>query len=350
MKYILIALSIALLVGAVGVLKLQHPQETDVNSSVANQLEDEGGPFEQLNPLSIASLRNGNYPGSDLRVEETLASGSNYQRYIVSYLSEGHKIYALLTIPNGTKPASGWPVVIFNHGYIPPAQYRTTERYVAYVDGFARSGYIVLRSDYRGHGNSEGVAQGGYGNNDYTIDILNAVASIKKHPDADVNRIGMWGHSMGGHITLRAMVVNPEIKAGVIWGGVVASYPDLISRWRRGNRPSPTPATSLTPSRRWRQLLVEQFGDPTSNPDFWNSISANTYLADLGGPIQLHHGVLDESVPVEFSEILHQQMKDAGKVSGLFTYPGDDHDITTNFGTAMRRSIAFFDEHVKNLK
>jgi predicted acyl esterase len=41
---------------------------------------------------------------------------------------------------------------------IPPAQYRTTERYIAYVDWLARSGYIVFRIDYRGNDRSEGVA------------------------------------------------------------------------------------------------------------------------------------------------------------------------------------------------
>src|SRR3989344_2055957 len=95
--------------------------------------------------LSIESLRLGDYPGSDLVIEQTLTPGSNYQRYIVSYRSEGLKIYALLTIPNGKKPKNGWSVIIFTHGYIPPTQYRTTERYIAYTDGFSRNGYIVFR-------------------------------------------------------------------------------------------------------------------------------------------------------------------------------------------------------------
>ena len=52
-------------------------------------------------------------------------------------------------------------MIVFNHGYIPPAEYRTTERYVAYVDGFARNGYIVFRPDYRGHDQSEGECVAG---------------------------------------------------------------------------------------------------------------------------------------------------------------------------------------------
>ena len=178
-------------------------------------------------------MREQAYPGSDIVIEQKLQPGANYQRYRASYLSEGLKQYALLTVPNGTPPATGWPAIIFNHGYIPPEQYRTTERYVAYVDGFARNGYVVFRPDYRGHDQSEGNASGGYGSPDYTIDVLNALSSVKQYAAVDPERIGMWGHSMGGHITLRSMVTTQDIKAGVIWAGVVASYPDLMSRWRR---------------------------------------------------------------------------------------------------------------------
>jgi uncharacterized protein len=311
--------------------------------------EDGGGLKETIHPLSIQSIKDGEHPGSDIVIEQTLAPGSNYQRYIASYKSEGLKIYALLTVPSGKKPEAGWPVVIFNHGFIPPAQYRTTERYIAYTDAFSRAGYIVFRSDYRGHGNSEGQGNS-YGSNGYTIDVLNAVSSIKKYNDADATRIGMWGHSMGGHITLRSMVASRDIKAGVIWAGVVASYPDLLSKWRRGNTaanstPSPFPTNSSRGG--WRQGFIEQYGTPEENPEFWNSISANSYLSEISGPLQLHHGTADHSVPHEFSETLAEQMKKVGKEVELYIYPGDEHDIPDNFGIAMRRSVEFFDKYLK---
>src|SRR3990167_466352 len=84
--------------------------------------------------LTIAYLRSLKFPGSTLVIEETLAPGANYTRYIVSYRSQGLKIYGLLTVPTGGPPEEGWPAIVFNHGYIPPAQYKTTERYVAYLD------------------------------------------------------------------------------------------------------------------------------------------------------------------------------------------------------------------------
>ncbi len=299
-------------------------------------------------PLMIEVMRQQSYPGSELTFEETLEPSANYDRYIVSYLSEGNKIYALLTIPWGEKPAAGWPIIIFNHGYIPPDEYRTTERYMDYVDGFARNGYIVFRSDYRGHGNSEGTAEGGYGSPAYTIDVLNGLAAVKSFPDADPERIGMWGHSMGGYITLRAMVVSDEIDAGVIWGGVVASYPDLFERWRRraGDGPTPTPNPTSTRGR-WRVSLIETYGAPEENPTFWASISSNTYVSDLSGPLQLHHSTTDDSVPVEFSEILYEQVQAVGKPVELYLYEGDNHNIYANFYTAMQRSVDFFDRYVK---
>lgn len=292
-------------------------------------------------PLQIDAMRARGYLGSDIVIEATLDPGSNYSRYYVSYLSEGLKIYALMTIPSGERPSTGWPVVIFNHGYIPPRVYRTTERYIAYVDLIARSGYIVFKSDYRGHDRSEGAAGGVYTGPNYSIDVLNAVASVKRYPDADPNRIGMWGHSMGGYITLRSMVVSQDIKVGVIWAGVVAPYPDLFTRWNAGARiTAPSPGS-------WVYSLQQTYGSAEENPEFWKSISANGYVRDLNRPIQLHHGTADHDVPFEFSQMLYDEMLEANQVVEFYTYEGDNHNISNYFSLAMQRSIEFFDRYLK---
>jgi dipeptidyl aminopeptidase/acylaminoacyl peptidase len=253
------------------------------------------------------------------------------------------RIYALLTVPYGDPPATGWPAIVFNHGYIPPAEYRTTERYVAYVDHLARHRYIVFRPDYRGHDQSEGVAGGAYSSPDYVVDVLNAVAAVRAFPQADPSRVGMWGHSMGGYITLRSMVIDPGLRAGVIWAGVVGSYTDLATRWR----PTPTPGGTPVPPRGWRFGLTQEFGSPVENPAFWASISANSYLEDLSGPIQLHHGTADTSVPLAFSETLYEQIQAAGGVAELHVYPGADHNLAQPFSVAMQRTIEFFDLYLK---
>jgi uncharacterized protein len=320
--------------------------------------ENAGGLINQPNPLSIDYMRKQEYPGSDITIEQTLPDGSNYSRYITSYKSDGLKIYALLTIPKGEKPKTGWPVIIFNHGYIPPAQYRTTERYIAYTDAFSRNGYIVFKSDYRGHGNSEGKADYPEYSPSYTIDILNAISSIKKLKDpltetgqvVDINKIGMWGHSMGGTVTLRAMIVSKDIKAADIWAGVVGTYADLAENHHGGNtnrfHPSPIPGEPTRPPN-GRNLLAQQYGDIKKNPAFWASIDPMSYLKDLTAPIQIQHGTADNEVPYILSQKLDTTLKNANKTVTFYSYPGDDHNLSNNLDTALQRSVDFFDKYLK---
>ena len=311
-------------------------------------------------PLSIEYMRKQQYPGSDIVIEQTLSPGSNYDRYIASYKSDGFKIYALFTVPQESpstssglkKPKNGWPVIIFNHGYIPPDQYVTTERYIAYTDAFSRNGYIVFKSDYRGNGKSEGTPEGAYYSPAYTIDVLNALASVKKYKDADPSKIGIWGHSMGGAITLRSLVVSKDIKVAVIWAGVVASYYDLANNWHHPtlNNPTPVPLSergqvALRPG---RQQLIAQYGSFDANPQFWQSIAPISYVKDIAAPVQIHHGTADEEVPLLFSQKLDDALKQAGKTVEFYTYEGDNHNLSNNLGLALQRSVAFFDKYLKN--
>ena len=304
-------------------------------------------PTPTLHPMDIRAARLTPYPGSEIVIEDTLEPGSNYFRYYAYYYSEGLKIYGLLTVPLAEMPQAGYPAIVFNHGYIPPDVYRTTQRYIAYVDNLAKSGYIVFRIDYRGHDRSEGEARGAYSDPGFLADVLNAVAALQQHPLVDPQRIGMWGHSMGGYLTLRAMTVSPDIRAGVIWSGVVASYPDLLCCWRR-SQPFPTPTPDPTRgSRGWRSW-TELYGSPEQNPEFWNSISANAYLSEISGPLQLHHGTGDEDVPYEFSLNLYQEMLQLSLPVEYYQYEGDNHDLANFFSLAMTRTLEFYDRYLKN--
>jgi dipeptidyl aminopeptidase/acylaminoacyl peptidase len=296
-------------------------------------------------------MREQSYPGSEIVIEETLTPGSNYNRYVASYQSEGLTLYGLLTVPRGERPESGWPIIVFNHGYIPPDQYRTTERYGAYQDAFARNGYITMKPDYRGHGDSEGSPSGGSRGAGYTIDVLNAVSSLQRYPDADPARVGMWGHSMGGGITLRAMVVVDDINAGVLWAGTVATYAETFEarpRWV-GAQPTLTPGPDGTPPAQLPRIGLFAYGTFDENPEFWAAIDPLSYLSDLSGPLQIHHATGDQSVPVVFSESFYARLQAAGQPAELYIYEGDNHNISANFGTAAQRSVDFFDRHVKGV-
>ena len=309
-------------------------------------------------PLSIAYMRSQTYPGSDLKIEQTLESDNSYTQYIASYMSDTFKVYGLLTIPKGTKPTNGWPVIIFNHGYIPPNKYKTTERYELYVHAMASDGYIVFKPDYRGNGNSEGSPNSTYFAPDYTIDLLNAIATLKKYPDANPEKIGLWGHSDGGNAILRTLVVDTkDIKAAVIWGGVVAPYKTLTTNWQRFV-PYHQGFADLAIENNNMSNMIATYGTPKKNPTFWNSIDPMSYLADITTPIQLDVGAKDEEVPTFFSYDLRVTLKNLGKPAAYYSYAERNHNIgfpilpsgvhlSIPYAPAMQNTLNFFDTYLK---
>lgn len=289
------------------------------------------------NPLAIAAMRAKKYPGSDIKIEESLPDGVNYHQYIASYMSDGNKIYGLLTVPEGDAPKGGWPAVVFLHGYIAPNVYRTTERYVQYVADITMSGYIVFKIDYRGNGSSEGKPESAYYAPGYTSDVLNATASLKRFKNVNPQKMGLWGHSMGGALAQRALVVAPQdFKAAVIWGGVVGTFAD----WYKER--------NISYTRSGAQNLIKKYGVPVATSSFWQAVDPALNVKDVTAPVQLHYGTVDESVPPQLSKDYAGELKRAGKYVEIYGYPDGDHNISSpNYEIAMARTVKFFDKYLK---
>ena len=303
-------------------------------------------PFAVGNELTIDALLARTIEGSDLIIEEQLEDGANYTRYIASYLSEGNKIYGLLTVPYGEPPEGGFKAIVFNHGYIPPNRYRTTERYVAYVDALARSGFVVFKIDLRGFGNSEGEPTGTYFSPAYTIDAIAALKSLQTLDYVDPEGIGMWGHSMAGNLVLRAMLVEPAIAAGVIWAGAVFSYDDFVRYSITDPSYNPTAATNLS-SRQAGQQIQEVYGPPDTTVPFWKAVSLTEHIDLLKAPLQLHHALDDSVVDARYSADLAAVLNAAGKMHEYYQYENGGHNIgAPAFDEAMRRTIEFFQKHL----
>ncbi|MFA6973292.1 MAG: alpha/beta fold hydrolase [Parcubacteria group bacterium] len=299
--------------------------------------ENPAPPKGAPHPDSLPVLMAKDFQGHALQLEKVLDKNEAYTRYYITYRSEGLKISGILNVPVGAGP---FPVLLLNHGFIEPAFYKNGQGLKREQDYFARRGYAVLHSDYRNYAASDSDPD-----NDtkprtgYTEDVINAIYAIKNSDlqSLDKERIGMLGHSMGGGITLNVMVVKPElVKAFVLLAPINADYKENFDRWV-------APEMSDI-----AQKTLAKYGTFETNPEFWKTVSAENYFANITSPILLHQGALDQDVPVEWSQELNDNLKKAAKAVTYYEYPNEPHTFINAQAQVMQRSLEFFDTHVKN--
>lgn len=282
----------------------------------------------------IETLRQTPAQGRNFKVDRVLSRNSAYQKFLVSYESADFKISGVMNVPLGDPSSGGWPVIILNHGLIHPSVYFPGRGSRREQDFFARRGYATIHPDYRGLGFSS-PAPYPISEHDfyvgYTEDVTNLIDALKKLNSSllDVQRIGMWGHSMGGGIAARVMVLRPEVRAFVLFAPLSAEVEDNFYEL-------PKKETAR---------LRKVYGSESA--EAYKKMSPLTYFADISSPVQLNHGDADADVPIEFSEKMFAALKQYNKKAEFFTYPGEGHEFGEGWALAAERALQFFDRYVK---
>lgn len=305
-------------------------------------VNDQKTAFEDM---TVPYLRNRDYTGK-IQGREVLSENDLYTSYLTSYSSDGLKINALLTIPKTEAPKDGFSAVVFVHGYIPPGTYETNgQSYSKYVDYLASRGLVVFKIDLRGHGESQGVAGGGYYGSDYVVDTLNAYNALQTSGLVNPKKIGLWGHSMAGNILLRCAVIKKDIPAVVIWAGAVYSYTDQQKYGINDSSFRPSGITSKQMERRKR--IFEKYGRPSAGSPFWQKVAPTTFLPDLKGAIQIHHAQDDNVVNIGYSRDLVKLLDKTSVKNEYFEYQSGGHNISgESFDQAMQRTVDFYKKYL----
>lgn len=315
------------------------PNATDIDLKKITDVKNTPTPFP-FQEMTIPYLRSREYKNTLSELNQATET-STYTGYLTSFDSDGFSVNGYLTIPKGEEPEGGWPAVVFVHGYIPPASYRTLENYSQHVDFLAKSGFVVFKIDLRGHGQSEGEPGGGYYSGDYIIDTLNAKSALQESSFVNPEKIGFWGHSMAGNVVSRAMASSPDTPAVAIWAGAVYTYEDFSEFSIEDNSYQPPPADS--PARAKRNEMFELYGQFDPNSEFWRQVPMTNYLKEIKGVISLNHARDDNVVSIEYSRNLAEILKENSVRFELNEYAGGGHNITGSyFNEAMQNTVEFF--------
>jgi dienelactone hydrolase len=330
-------------------------------------------------PYTIAGLREHDFRGGKIKVGDQIKETDIYTSYQIEYPSDGLTITGVMQVPkSGVEP---FPVIVMNHGFFNRGVYNSGDGTDRAAEFLNRRGYLTLSSDYRSWGGSESGHSLFYSG--LVIDVINLVKAIPSIPEADPERIGMWGHSMGGGVTLKVLAIEPfvlrlrspsipfraqagsgsprsrTIKAAILYSTVSADDADIIDRWGPGcigdiaagerlygcNSSDVLPL-DLPPG------LIQAYKQAAYDIDLLKQVAALHHLEDVSAPVQFHYGTEDgkfiSGTPPEWSQKAYDGFIEAGKQAEIFAYEGEGHSfLADQWWHFMERSVRFFDENVK---
>lgn len=269
--------------------------------------------LELVNPYSLEALSEREYGQGELRIEYPRQNKEEFTRYYITYDSDGLNIHGFVNIPRGEGP---FPVVIALHGYIPAGEYETLDYSTRYADSIARKGYIVLHPNMRNFPPSDSPGRTRDYNSGYTADVMNLLEYVRQEAgqagsifeNADLSRIGIWGHSLGGSVALRVIGLVPEIKAAVFYSAV-----------------------------------TQRYSNDSAGFDVYN-------LEITNAAFSVHHGTADDTIDVGWSYQFCDQLEEAGKSYDCYFYEGSPHTFPAQ-GVVdplfIQRTVDFYAQYLQ---
>ena len=220
------------------------------------------------------------------------------------------------------------PVIVYVYGG-PGAQKVRKEWSPLLLQLFAHYGFGVLELDNRGSSNRGRNFEAPIYQAMGTVEVedqLLGVELLKSVPWADIDNIGIFGHSYGGYMTLMSLCKAPGIfKAGA------AVAP--VSDW------------ALYDSHYTERYM----GLPQDSPEAYKQSGVIAHLENLASPLLLMHGMADDNVLFTHSTLIMSELQRLGKQFDLMTYPGAKHSMQETHVSTHRFTtiLNFFARHLK---
>ena len=263
-------------------------------------------------------------------------------RETVGGKSMHRKVSGLINVPKGE---GIYPIIVMMRGFVPKEIYSTGIGTQRAGEFFAREGFITISSDFLGYGKSDNPSSSSIEERFQTyttaLNLLSSLENLNSGLDAsysgrikaDVSRIGIWGHSNGGHIALSVLEITGKNYPTVLWAPVSKSFPYSIFFF-------------MDEFDDHGKALRKVVADFETDYDI-ELYSPSNFYSWINAPIQLHQGTADDAVPLKWSDQLVEDLEKLGKDITYFTYPNSDHNLLPDgWGVAVQRSLEFYKENL----
>lgn len=241
--------------------------------------------------------------------------------------SDGAELYAAVYRPGASGPA---PVIVEVYGG--PAVQMVNNSWAQTVDMraqmLAQHGFVVLKVDNRGSYRRGLAFEAPIYRNMGDLELRDQIEGVRWLSTlgyVDLSRVGIYGWSGGGYMTLIALLKAPEVfKAGVsgapvtFHGGYDTAYTE------------------------------KYMSTPQKNPEGYRRASPLSYVDRLQGKLLLVHGMIDENVHFRHTARMMQALIDAGKSFETLIYPNERHMPRSERDRAdmERRILEFFQQNL----
>ncbi len=221
----------------------------------------------------------------------------------------GYELHYRLIKPSNFIPGKKYPLLLAVYGGPDRPQVRNAweGRNYLFYSVLAKRGYLILTVDNRGMGPRSTQFLTAIANRLGTPEVEDQVEVLEhviKKGSVDKNRVGTFGWSYGGYMTLMLMSKHPNLfKAGV----------------------------SVAPVSDWSlydtHYTERYMGDPVANKKAYDESNVLTHLQNLKGSLLLMHGMADDNVLFTNSTMVLKSLQERGVLFESTFYPGSKHGI-----------------------
>ena len=246
--------------------------------------------------------------------ENKIAELGDYHLSPMEYLTvksrDGVELNASIIKPPDFNPQKKYPVLVYTYGGPHAQVVRNTWGGANFLwhQLMAQKGYIIFSVDNRGSAGRghafETPLHFRMGAQELS-DQRDGAQYLKSLPYVDANRIGIWGWSYGGHMTLHAMFeAGDDFKVGFAGGPV--------TDWRY-----------------YDSIYTERYrGLPQKNEKGYQDSSPVKYAGQLKGKLLIAHGTGDDNVHFANTLSVINDLIEAGKYVEVLAFPGRGHGVS----------------------